>query len=95
MDLIIYAKIYDERTTVDAEKGAAFRFQIYGAGNTEEIASNIRDLYKEATEKDLQRYSQRIPGYERSRGVFKQQIRLSSNALVKVVEILQEHYCLT
>lgn len=88
---IIYAKIYDERTTVDAGKGAAFRFQIYGAGNTEEIASNIRDLYKEATEKDLQRYSQRIPSYERSRGVFKQQIRLSSNALVKVVEILQNY----
>lgn len=88
---IIYSKIYDERTTIDAGKGASFRFQIYGAGNTEEIASNIRDLYKEATEKDLSRYSQRIPGYERSRGVFKQQIRLSSNALVKVVEILQNY----
>ncbi len=88
---IIYAKIYDERTTVDAGEGTTFRFQIYGAGNTEEIASNIRDLYKESTDKDLQRYSQRIPGYERSRGVFKQQIRLSSNALVKVVEILQAY----
>jgi len=88
---IIYAKIYDERTTIDSEEGTSFRFQIYGAGNTEEIASNIRDLYKEATEKDLLRYSQRIPGYERSRGVFKQQIRLSSNALVKVVEILQNY----
>lgn len=88
---IIYAKIYDERTTIDSGEGVPFRFQIYGAGNTEEIASNIRDLYKEATEKDLERYSQRIPGYERSRGVFKQQIRLSSNALVKVVEILQNY----
>lgn len=88
---IIYAKIYDERQTVDSSMGASFRFQIYGAGNTEEIASNIRDLYKEAVDKDLAVYSQRIPNYERSRGVFKQQIRLSSNALVKVVEILQ-HY---
>lgn len=88
---IIYSKIYDERTTIDSGEGASFRFQIYGAGNTEEIASNIRDLYKEATEKDLLLYSQRIPGYERSRGVFKQQIRLSSNALVKVVEILQNY----
>ena len=88
---IIYSKIYDERAAVDSGKGTSFRFQIYGAGNTEEIASNIRDLYKEATEKDLERYSQRIPGYERSRGVFKQQIRLSSNALVKVVEILQNY----
>lgn len=88
---LIYAKIYDERATVNSKKGTAFRFQIYGAGNTEEIASNIRDIYNEAKEKDLQIYSQRIPGYERSRGVFKQQIRLSSNALVKVVEILQNY----
>jgi len=88
---IIYAKIYDERLAVDSAAGTTFRFQTYGAGNTEEIASNIRDLYKEAVDRDLAVYSQRIPNYERSRGVFKQQIRLSSNALVKVVEILQ-HY---
>ena len=88
---IIYAKTFDERTVIDSEEGTSFRFQIYGAGNTEEIASNVRDLYNEATEKDLQRYSQRIPGYERSRGVFRQQIRLSSNALVRVVEILQNY----
>lgn len=88
---VIYTKIYDERQTVDSKVGESFKFQIYGAGNTEEIASNIRDLYKEASDKDLLLYSQRIPNYERSRGVFKQQIRLSSNALVKVVEILQ-HY---
>ena len=88
---VIYTKIYDERQTVDSKVGESFKFQIYGAGNTEEIASNIRDLYKEASDKDLLVYSQRIPNYERSRGVFKQQIRLSSNALVKVVETLQ-HY---
>ena len=88
---VIYTKIYDERQTVDSTVGESFKFQTYGAGNTEEIASNIRDLYKEAADKDLLVYSQRIPNYERSRGVFKQQIRLSSNALVKVVETLQ-HY---
>jgi len=88
---LIYAKIYDERTTINLTQGTSFRFQIYGAGNTEEIASNIRDLYNEAKDKDLEIYSQRIPSYERSRGVFKQQIRLSSNALVKVVETLQNY----
>ncbi len=88
---LIYAKIYDERITVNSPQGTSFRFQIYGAGNTEEIASNIRDLYNEAKDKDLEIYSQRIPNYERSRGVFKQQIRLSSNALVKVVEVLQSY----
>lgn len=88
---VIYAKIYDERLAVDSDIGAVFRFQTYGAGNTEEIASNIRDLYKEANDRDLSTYSQRIPGYERSRGVFRQQIRLSSPALVKVVETLQNY----
>jgi type I restriction enzyme M protein len=88
---VIYTKIYDERQTVDSTVGESFKFQTYGAGNTEEIASNIRDLYKEASDKDLLIYSQRIPNYERSRGVFKQQIRLSSNALVRVIETLQ-HY---
>lgn len=88
---IIYTKIYDERQVVDSEIGTLFRFQIYGAGNTEEVASNIRELYREASDKDLTIYSQRIPNYERSRGVFRQQIRLSSNALVKCVDVLQ-HY---
>ena len=88
---LIYTKIYDERQTINSPPGTAFRFQIYGAGNTEEIASNIRDLYNEAKDKDLEMYSQRIPNYERSRGVFRQQIRLSSNALVRVVEILQNY----
>ncbi|MFG1461184.1 MAG: type I restriction enzyme HsdR N-terminal domain-containing protein [Thermoplasmataceae archaeon] len=88
---LIYTKIYDERQTINLPPGTAFRFQIYGAGNTEEIASDIRDLYNEAKDKDLELYSQRIPNYERSRGVFRQQIRLSSNSLVRVVEILQNY----
>lgn len=87
---IIFAKISDERITSQAEEGTPFRFQTYG-GNIEEVASNIRDLYEEARNKDIEVYSQRIPNYERSRGVFKTQIRLSSSALVKVVELLQEY----
>jgi type I restriction enzyme M protein len=87
---IIYAKIYDERMTLQESEGTAFRFQIYG-GNTEEIASNVRDLYEEARTKDLEIFAQRIPNYERSRGVFKNQIRLSSGALVRVVELLQNY----
>ena len=87
---VIYAKIYDERMTIQKEVGTAFVFQTYG-GNTEEIASNIRDLYDEARRSDLETYTQRIPNYERSRGVFKDQIRLSSAALLRVVELLQEY----
>ena len=87
---VIYTKIYDERLTMQKEIGTAFVFQTYG-GNTEEIASNIRDLYDEARRSDINVYAQRIPNYERSRGVFKDQIRLSSAALLRVVELLQNY----
>ena len=87
---IVYTKIYDERQTMSKYVGEAFIFQTYG-GNAEEIASNIRDLYEEARNTDLERYGQRIPGYESSRGVFKDQIKLSSAALLGVVELLQNY----
>ena len=87
---VIYTKIYDERQIISRAIGAAFAFQTYG-GNTEEIASTIRDLYEEARNTDLGKYSQRIPSYESSRGVFKDQIKLSSAALLGVVELLQNY----
>lgn len=87
---VLYTKIYDERQTTKEKVGTAFRFQTYGASNASEVASNIRILYEEARNTDLEVYSQRIPGYDRSRGVFKTQIRLSDSALYSVVESLQE-----
>jgi type I restriction enzyme M protein len=87
---VLYTKIYDERTTCEQPEGTPFRFQVFGASNPSEAASSIRELYDEARRKDLEIYSQRIPGYERSRGVFKSNIRLSDNALYRVVELLQE-----
>lgn len=87
---VLYAKIYDERLTTKLARGTPFRFQIYGASNASEVASNIRVLYEEARNADIEVYSKRIPGYERSRGVFKSQIRLSDAALYRVVERLQE-----
>lgn len=90
---ILYAKIFDERTISQSEpdKPAEFRFQTYGKSNASEIASEIRDLYKDACDYDLRIYSQRIPGYDRSRGVFREQIGLSDVALSRVVEILQDY----
>ncbi len=87
---VLYTKIYDERNTCNAPEGTPFLFQVFGASNPSEAASSIRELYDEAKQKDIERYSQRIPGYERSRGVFKSQIRLSDNALYRVAELLQE-----
>jgi type I restriction enzyme M protein len=86
---VIFTKIYDERYTTKQPRGTPFRFQTYGASNASEVASNIRVLYEEARSSDIEIYSKRIPGYERSRGVFKSQIRLSDSALYRIVERLQ------
>ena len=56
---VLYTKIYDERSTVEKEGPAEFRFQVYGASNPSEAASNIRDLYEDARSKDLEVYSKR------------------------------------
>jgi type I restriction enzyme M protein len=88
---IIYVKIYDERNTTKQLKGTAFKFQTYGASSPSEVASDIRVLYEEARTADIDIYSKRIPEYERSRGVFKNQIKLSDTALFKIVEKLQEY----
>lgn len=87
---VIYTKIYDERSTTKKPVGEPFRFQTYGASNASEVASNIRVIYEEARNSDIEIYSKRIPGYERSRGVFKTQIKLSDNALFRVAERIQE-----
>lgn len=87
---VLYTKIYDERSTTKKPAGTPFRFQTYGASNASEVASTIRTVYEEARTADLEVYSQRIPQYERSRGVFKAQIRLSDSALYRVVETLQD-----
>jgi len=90
---ILYAKIFDERmvSQTDPATPAEFRFQTFGLSSASEIASEIRDLYKDACDYDLRIYAQRIPGYDRSRGVFREQIGLSDIAIARIVEILQEY----
>lgn len=87
---VLFAKISDERAILKRPPGTEFNFQVYGASSPSEAASVIRELYDEAREKDLTMYAQRIPGYARSRGVFRSQIRLSDAALFRVVELLQD-----
>ncbi|HHR6046619.1 TPA: restriction endonuclease subunit M [Providencia alcalifaciens] len=88
---IIYVKIFDERKTIEKQDGEEFNFQTYGSANTSEAASVIRELYDDARKNEIEIYNQRIPGYERSRGVFKSPIKLSDIALYKIVEKLQEY----
>lgn len=85
---ILYLKLYDEEAT---ENDKPFTAQRWGYGSTEECAATIRGLYQEAGEYDSRVFSLKIPGYQRSRGVFNKPVRLSSPALVKAIETLQEY----
>lgn len=85
---ILYAKLYDEEMTKPDE---AYRLQRSLYGSTEEFAAVARALYYEATEYDTRVFSLKIPAYQRSRGVFNTKLRLSSPALVKVAEVLQDY----
>lgn len=88
---LIYAKIYDEKNFISkhSEENQTVIFQVNGHANESEIASDIRILYQQACSYDQQAYSDKIPGYEKSRGVFKEAIALSDNAIAKIVEKVQ------
>ena len=59
-------------------------------GTVEEYASCLRGLYREAIDYDLRVYRLKIPEYERSRGVFNLPIFLSSAALVKAFQQIED-----
>ncbi len=59
-------------------------------GTAEEYASYLRALYREAINYDLRVFRLKIPEYERSRGVFDLPIFLSSAALVKSFQLIEE-----
>lgn len=85
---ILYLKLYDEETT---ESNKSFKAQRWEYGSTEEFAATMRGLYQEAGDYDSRVFGLKIPGYQRSRGVFDKPIRLSSPALAKAIETLQEY----
>lgn len=87
---VLYAKLYDEEVTALTSTKIC-RLQRWLYGSTEEFAATVRTVYKEANEYDTRVFSLKIPGYQRSRGVFNTPLRLSSPALAKVVETLQEY----
>ncbi len=85
---ILYVKLYDEEVTI---KGSPFLAQKWEYGSTEEFAATVRAAYQEAGDYDSRVFGLKIPGYQRSRGVFNKPIRLSSPALAKAIETLQEY----
>lgn len=83
---LIYAKVYDEENSL---KTGFIVFQRYAYDSVEECAAEVRRLYRDAVEDDRAVFVNKIPSYERSRGVFRGQLLLSSPAIVRAVELLQ------
>jgi type I restriction enzyme M protein len=86
---ILYAKLYDEEMT---PAGEPYSMQRGRSGTAEEFAAVIRRVYTDANEYDVRVFSLKVPGYDRSRGVFNSPIRLSSPAAAKVVETLESYW---
>lgn len=85
---LLYAKLFDEE---NASRTGEVLFQRSGRYSLEECAAEIRRLYDAAIYDDKAIFSNKIPSYDRSRGVFKETLLLSSAAIVRATEILQ-HY---
>jgi type I restriction enzyme M protein len=85
---LLYAKIFDEENAI---KSGAHRFQRGLYHSVEECAASIRHLYYDAVKDDQDVFSSRIASYARSRGVFREPIILSSQALARTVSLLEEY----
>ena len=83
---ILYVKIYDEEL-LEREGHETLHTKRFGC--CEEYAASIRQLYREAIEYDLRVFRLKIPQYERSRGVFNQPVKLSSAALTRAFQLIE------
>ena len=83
---VIYAKLFDEEMT---SPGKPYQLQRGLTATTEEFAAVVRRVYIDANDYDVRVFSLKVPGYDRSRGVFNNPLRLSSAALAKVVETFE------
>jgi type I restriction enzyme M protein len=88
---LLYVKVYDEELCQRESDNSLHTVRF---GSREEYAASIRQRYREANEYDLRVFRLKIPEYERSRGVFTQPIKLSSAALVRSYQMI-ENYSLT
>lgn len=85
---ILYAKLYDEENTPD---GHPYRMQRHIYGSNEEFAATVRSVYHEANEDQASGFDTNISDHRASQGVFGAPIKLSSPALTRVVETLQDY----
>jgi type I restriction enzyme M protein len=84
---LLYLKAYleEQESILPVSRVSTISF-----GAIEEYASCLRALYREAINYDLRVFRLKIPEYERSRGVFNLPIFLSSSALVKSFQLIEE-----
>ena len=78
---LLYVKSFDELFT---EKNKDFRFQEYNVSSTEELASTILSLYKEAQDEEKKRFKE-----DPSRCVFDEDLIIKSSTIRKIVQLLQ------
>jgi type I restriction enzyme M protein len=83
---LLYVKIYDEEL-LDNPEHEPLHTRHFGC--TDEYAASIRRRYRDAIDYDLRVFRLKIPQYERSRGVFSQPFRLSSAALTRSFQLLE------
>ena len=84
---ILYTKIHDEISTPLHDN---FRLQTWTYGSTEELASTVRVLYSEARDGEIEEMEQRIRGYSASRGVFRDELKLTDSVIEQLVEKIQK-----
>jgi len=85
---ILYSKLYDEQHACEHGRPKLQR-GLYGS--MEEFAASVRRVYKDAGEQEQRVLEFNVPEYVRSRAVFTGEINLSSAALTKIIEMLQEY----
>jgi len=78
---LLYIKTYDELYTI---KGEDFGFQEYNASSTEELASNILSLYKDAQDAERKRVEDDV-----TRAVFDEDLIIRPSTIRKIVELIQ------
>ncbi|NMA47398.1 MAG: SAM-dependent DNA methyltransferase [Lentisphaerae bacterium] len=84
---LLYLKFFLEE---QAEKLPVSPIKSQNFGTAEEYAACLRALYREASNYDIRVFQLRIPEYRRSRGVFDTPIFLSTAALVKSFQIVED-----
>lgn len=84
---LLYVKIFDEENSVKSKR---YEFQRAIYHSVEECSASIRGLYQRAIDDDESVFSNRIPSYSRSRGVFRDPIMLSSQAIARAVTLLED-----